>query len=349
MLPAVVGSGEMQITEGDDRSSSLSDIEDRTANTNLARNSHTIRGGSEANDTEAETERLEDSPQKVQKHTNVVLSSANDVYQESAKAAENDTHSSNGSPDRPEILRAPEDRNLAQVTRIIDARVDQTSDISSLQDSSEENERSVLPSNMSRKRKRKSLPSNNLSEDENTALGSMGKSRSPLSQAPLHSKSANKELKNETFLADKNPNSDTEKAAYIEIVAEATSSQYLLPSKSKNKNGKRKAKKTKDENPEHPSVAIAYADSQAEHFDSIEQVNSNGEDGEMEDIGESAEADVAARTEEGREEILAYNTLPPYIFYVERRLTNPFTVMKKKYAMDSLSAIEKCFATLRDK
>ena len=301
MLTNVVESGEMQTKEGDDRSSSLSDIEDRTANTDLALASHNIRGESETTDTEAETERLEDSPHKAQKHTNVVLGSSNDVYQGSANAGGADTLSSNGSPDRPEILGAPGDKDVTQKTGIIDTGVDQTSDISSLQDSSEENERSVPPSDMSRKRKRKSLPSNSFSEDKKAAMGSGEKSYSLLSQAPLHSQLANKELKTETLFADNNLNSGADKRVYTEIGAEATSLQHLSPSKSRSKKGKRKAKKTKDENPERSNIAIAYADSQVEHFDSIEPVDSNGEDVEVEDTGENAEADMAARTEEGRE------------------------------------------------
>lgn len=65
--------GERLQPEEDDRSSSLSELGDRAGMV------HSPRTGSEANDTEAETERLEDSPQK-QRHQDVLLTSTNGAY-----------------------------------------------------------------------------------------------------------------------------------------------------------------------------------------------------------------------------------------------------------------------------
>ena len=59
---------------GDDRSSSLSELGDPGG---IERSS---RADSEANDTEAETERLEDSPQKQRRQRDVVLTSTNGAY-----------------------------------------------------------------------------------------------------------------------------------------------------------------------------------------------------------------------------------------------------------------------------
>ena len=56
---------------GDDRSSSLSELGDPTG---IERSS---LAGSEANDTEAETERLEDSPRKQRRQRDVILASTN--------------------------------------------------------------------------------------------------------------------------------------------------------------------------------------------------------------------------------------------------------------------------------
>ncbi len=64
--------------EEDDRSSSLSEIGER-ADHDEAENA--FHDGSDANDTEAETERLEDSPQKLQNHRNVVLTSTDALYE----------------------------------------------------------------------------------------------------------------------------------------------------------------------------------------------------------------------------------------------------------------------------
>lgn len=67
--------------EGDDRSSSLSEIGDRTGNEDIGSTRLAPLDGSEANDTEAETERLEDSPQRTRKHT---LTSSNRILSNGA-------------------------------------------------------------------------------------------------------------------------------------------------------------------------------------------------------------------------------------------------------------------------
>jgi hypothetical protein len=312
MVANGVGSGEVRTNEGDDRSSSLSDIEDRTANTELALASHNIRSGSEANDTEAETERLEDSPQKVRKHTNVVLSSSSDVYHESANVIECHVLSTNDSAHRSN-LGAPDERGLARETDTIDTRIDQTSEISSLEDSGEEIERLVSPS---RKRKRGSPRSDSRSEDERIGTVLMGKIQSASSHTLVHSDLADKESTLEAFYTDNDLISGIGKREYTDIGVETTSLQHLSPSKSKSKKGKRKGKKTKDEDPDHTNIAISYAKSQVEHFDRMEHLDSNGEDAEMEDVGDGAEADVVARSEEGRECIPTHDCPLPHWLHV---------------------------------
>ena len=69
-----VDNGGIVLAADDDRSSSLSELGDR------AGLEHYSRAGSEANDTEAETERLESSPQKLRRQRNVVLTSTNGTY-----------------------------------------------------------------------------------------------------------------------------------------------------------------------------------------------------------------------------------------------------------------------------
>ena len=78
---------------------------------------------------------------------------------------------------------------------------------------------------------------------------------------------------------------------------------------------------------------------------------SNGEDAEAEDVGEDIEVDATVRTEEaGKVNNTSFYALP-HIFHVSVRLRVWLTeiVLKTKLAMESLVAIEKCFATLRDK
>ncbi len=62
----------------DDRSSSLSEIGERADHDEAG---NQFYDGSEANDTEAETERLEDSPQKSRNYKDVVLTSTSSLYE----------------------------------------------------------------------------------------------------------------------------------------------------------------------------------------------------------------------------------------------------------------------------
>ena len=68
----------------DGRSSSLSDIGDHDVNEEVETIPAANGGDVEANDTEAETERLEDTPLKRRKHQNVVLTSENRFYSSGA-------------------------------------------------------------------------------------------------------------------------------------------------------------------------------------------------------------------------------------------------------------------------
>ncbi len=65
--------------EQDERSSSLSEIGDAKGTEETEALQHSDEDGTDADDTEAETERLENSPLKQRKHQNVVLSGEKDV------------------------------------------------------------------------------------------------------------------------------------------------------------------------------------------------------------------------------------------------------------------------------
>ena len=62
------------------RSSSLSDIEDRAEDFTAQSEQDFRTIASDPNDTEAETERLEDSPQKMRKTQNLLLTATNSTY-----------------------------------------------------------------------------------------------------------------------------------------------------------------------------------------------------------------------------------------------------------------------------
>ena len=89
LAPQIISSPELENATGvedgekvqaaeDDRSSSLSELGDRAGIDHSSRAAS--RAASEANDTEAETERLEDSPQKQRRQRDVVLTSTNGTY-----------------------------------------------------------------------------------------------------------------------------------------------------------------------------------------------------------------------------------------------------------------------------
>lgn len=66
--------------EADDRSSSLSEIGDRVGNDDLVSSRSRPANGSDLDDTEAETERLEESPQKPRKNQNLVMASTSHIF-----------------------------------------------------------------------------------------------------------------------------------------------------------------------------------------------------------------------------------------------------------------------------
>ena len=87
IVSEVVNNGEtadVPQADVDDRSSSLSELGERAVH---EEGENISRGGSEVNDTEAETERLEESPQKQRGLHNVVLASTNGMYGDSKSSA----------------------------------------------------------------------------------------------------------------------------------------------------------------------------------------------------------------------------------------------------------------------
>ena len=115
--------------------------------------------------------------------------------------------------------------------------------------------------------------------------------------------------------------------------------------KQSQKKGKRKGKKVKEYETDFKGERAFPPESLHEAADQGEAASSNEEDIEMEDAAErdGADADNAAKTEEDREPDRQQN------LFISDQLTDRTIVAKKKTAMHALSAIENCFATLRDK
>lgn len=134
-------------SDHDDRSSSLSDLEDRPGTEGTGTLNNKSSPVSEEEDTEAETERLETSPQKARKQRNVVLSATRELSNGSSMVhvASLDAHSTEG--------RGNDNHRKANSDSVSDA-MDPTSDISSLGDSAEGSAPDSPTSTSSKKRKR---------------------------------------------------------------------------------------------------------------------------------------------------------------------------------------------------
>lgn len=136
-----------------DWSSSLSDIEDRATAESTAQSHFKSSPPPEEDDTEAETDRLEESPQKLRKHHNVVFSA---VDNSSGAIVAAGYQRSNGSAEAFELEAATVKKaSHIEINGPEDEAMDQTSEISSLEDSAEEKSRPASPTSVSgRKRKR---------------------------------------------------------------------------------------------------------------------------------------------------------------------------------------------------
>ncbi|MCJ1474276.1 hypothetical protein MMC13_002934 [Lambiella insularis] len=315
--------GTSQEVERDNRSSSLSDIEERhivEAADKLHDKSSSI--SEEEEDTEAETERLEVSPQKLRKHENVLFS----VFQRPADSGHADTgqtvDSGNG------IVGAANVSSKAKPNtvngNINDDAMDQTSDISSLDDSAEEASRATSPSSISgRKRKRSSR--RNMTETDPAAVNSLKKAAGQLASSIIQDINRQQIHKPESAMTH-----ETVEERVCEdddgSTAAGEDASHPLPLT--------QFSKTRTNRVDERSAALAadMTDSRAVS-PGIEGIDANGErmavvdsgteDADMEDSNPAMDADAVVRNEE--------------------------QVLKKKAAMDLLGTIEKQFATLRDK
>ncbi|KAL8823345.1 MAG: hypothetical protein Q9191_005941 [Dirinaria sp. TL-2023a] len=277
--------------DADGRSSSLSDIEDG----GIIADSPSAQAGQalDAGDTEAETERLEESPHKDRKHQNIVLTESlgdrgdgGSVFKHLAVSTEEPSHDK-------------VDGNTAL----------QTSDISSLEDSSE-NSSTSYP----RKRKRSArIMSAQRSREQSETIPD-----------PLASPSGSTKGKALGEVIADEDMEDGDEAALSELDDEQNlHRENSVESGQEHSNDERKAKMVKsnhEQSPERPDTEIGIV---VEPAETVGEVDSNGEDGEMEEGVDDAEVDMGVRNEE--------------------------SLAKKKSAQDTLGAIESCFASLREK
>lgn len=285
--------GEKLQAEEDDRSSSLSDLGDRAGIT------HSSRAGSEANDTEAETERLEDSPQKQRRHQDVVLTSTNGAYGDHQNQPV--AHTSPANIDSPGQSYA-ESASLEMADRDPGLgsegdRLEQISDISSLEDSAEESAKDPSPTpSVSTKRKRSRF------EDESAS-----------DQDTMREPSTKAMKLFDDSVAEASVKLDTDVASHVlavecdmQVIADTAVSPsneeqprkpQAIP-KQKHKKGKRKGKRAPNNESANAENASSGADSTGEQGGNAEAVYSNEEDAQMENMAEGVEAENPVKMEE---------------------------------------------------
>ncbi|KAL8952076.1 MAG: hypothetical protein Q9222_001987 [Ikaeria aurantiellina] len=272
-----------------DRSSSLSDIGERADERN-APSEPTV--DSDSNDTEAETERLDDSPQKSRTNQNLVLTTMNSRH---SIGQDQLSHL--------ESSEVQDAENEEQGFRMASNR-----------GSSAEGDNLVSGARSPRKRKRSGDGDYHLDQTRESANGSEIDSGSPsrarkrTSQPIIQAETWDKSR--EDSLAE----SHTSEEETQDIQGKLTS---------KGRKAKRRAARTSDNEVESRSPSVMSMNDSAELATHPEIHDDNLDDAEVEDPGESADYESTVRDEE--------------------------SIMKKKTALESLSAIEKCFASLRDK
>lgn len=288
-----VEDGKKLLAEEDDRSSSLSELGDR------AGIEHSSRAGSEANDTEAETERLEESPRKHRRHQDVVLTSANGTY--------GDHQNQPAAHHLPERVASPgqysaKNSSIKTADRASGPgsdgeRLEQTSDISSLEDSGEESGKALSPTlSIPTKRKRSSFEEDSASDQDTM------REPSPKAMKLFDNDAAEVSANMDAEIASDAPAVDCD----LQVTADTAMSPsnedprmkpQALP-KQKYKKGKRKGKRTPNDEPTNAESAGSGAESIVEHGGNAEATYSNDEDAQMENMAEGVESENPAKMEE---------------------------------------------------
>lgn len=285
--------GEKLQAEEDDRSSSLSELGDR------AGMGHSSRAGSEANDTEAETERLENSPQKQRRHQDVVLTSTNGAYgdHQSQPVAHTLPANIDSSGQSSAESSSLELTDRASGLGSEGERLEQTSDISSLEDSGEESGKDPSPTRSILTKRKRSRFEEESASDQDTM-------REPSTKAVklFDNNAAGVTAELDTELASNVPAVECD----LKVIADTAMSPsneeqprkpQAIP-KQKHKRGKRKGKRVPNNESANAENAGSGADSTGEQGGNAEAMYSNEEDGQMENMAEGVEAENPVKMEE---------------------------------------------------
>ena len=202
-----------------------------------------------------------------------------------------------------------------------------TSDISSLEGSSDDETPRLASLSPPRKRKRLSSDEGHSIRGQSPANKNLNKSPSTGSLSPVVTPIEERSPSEEALPADNT------------LEGEGVHAGDVASKQQKRKTGARKAKKSPARDPAQAPEAPANLEDTGLAIANGDALSSNGEDGEGDD-GADADVENTGKSEEGGESRHPFTT---------DALLNVAIVLKKRSALDSLTALEKCFATLRDK
>ena len=300
------------VAEGDDRSSSLSDIDDGPEEDDADDNDASLGEIPAQDDSEAETERLENSPQKAAKHKNVVLSSElREAEQSPGGTMQHSTGEQLKEKDGSVSVESMVHEDILCLGISNSDRESRAGPNHAMLAEPLDSSKTVPspPEIAGKKRKRTSPRSQELyEENENAEL--MMKPSSVIKSEPNGNSMSNqnslsdqdieerqKELEATISEIDAEHANDDEKA--VKDVGQVSSSTKVK----KGRTGKRKGKKLREVAPlgtvQSNSIAVddgySVEDGQVPDVDTIEEEE---EAALVEGDGEEAEAELAARTEE---------------------------------------------------
>lgn len=360
------------VAEGDDQSSSLSDIddgpdEDEADDNEADDNDPPLDEVLAQDDSEAETERLENSPLKLAKYKNVVLSStlrqpeptSAGLMQRSTEVLSKDKEGSD-----PVQSVAHEDIFYTGISNG-DRESKAAEPISVLlAEPCDGNKRVPSPPEIAGKKRKRTSPRSQEVYDENEDAEMARKRSSVIKSEPNGNSLSNQNSLSEQDFEERRKELeataseiDAEQANEDENIVKDVGQRSSSTKAKKGKTGKRKGKKVREAilGGTAPDNSIplndAYTvvdDGQVPDVDNEEEEDTALVEGD----GEEAEAEIAARTEEEGECHVHNRNLYKFLpadAPVEDDADRDTIVMKKKTAMDSLSAIEKHFAAFRDK
>ena len=338
-----------------DGSSSLSDIEDKDEEPDQeldGSDEELSNVYDEENDSEAETERLEESPNKIRTHQNVVLTTQNDghIYNQSPSKLRSQLMPDHQDEEDDDDQLSDDEISLRQSPKSsLREEAEPPTAATSLEDSAGENKHVLSTIDVeSRKRKRSIMAGSGLGDDDDGPLrkrkGSVVTSGDKY--AVEDEDHADEEVDSSNPISG-NISGDEEREeqedevpeeAAEPIAAEDEASEAVEISVSPKRRG-RKKKNDSENGVSHDEDAGIVADGDAAVNGEDETPNADEESAENE--GDD-EAEAALRNEEERKFLSC-----PHM--EERNADVVGSVEKKRLALEQLAAIEKQFATFKER